>query len=99
MASQPSTHTILISITHGFQARNLLQTDVASRLVQQRCKLIVVSPMAASDEFRAQFREDGIEFVVGDNSGTRLSTFFSVARRYALANPRRNATNNLFNEK
>jgi hypothetical protein len=90
--------TIAVSITHGFQARNLLQTDVAPALLEAGYRLSVLSPAAGDGEFERTFSQAGISFgSVRANAG-RLPAFFATARRYALANPRRNATNNLFNE-
>ena len=90
--------TIAVSITHGFQARNLLQTDVAPALLEAGYRLSVLSPAAADPEFQRTFSQEGISFRPVRAEGGRMPAFFAAARRYALANPRRNATNNLFNE-
>lgn len=90
--------TIAVSITHGFQARNLLQTDVAPALLEAGYQLSVLSPAAADPEFQRTFGLAGMSFRPVSVHAGRLSAFFATARRYALANPRRNATNNLFNE-
>ena len=89
---------IAISITHGFQARNLLQTDVAPTLLADGYRLHIISPAADSPDFRERFGDPRVSFGQAAARPTRLSTFFAQARRYALANPRRNATYNLFNE-
>jgi hypothetical protein len=91
--------TIAISITHGFQARNLLQTDVAPALLEAEYHLSILSPAAADPEFQRTFGQTGMSFRPVSVHPGRLSAFFATARRYALANPRRNATNNLFNER
>jgi hypothetical protein len=90
---------IAVSITHGFQARNLLQTDVAPTLLEAGYQLSVLSPAAADPEFQRTFGQAGMSFRPVSVRAGRLSAFFATARRYALANPRRNATNNLFNER
>jgi hypothetical protein len=90
--------TIAVSITHGFQARNLLQTDVAPALLEAGYQLSVLSPAAADPEFQRTFGLAGMSFRAVSARAGRISRFFATARRYALANPRRNATNNLFNE-
>ncbi len=90
--------TIAISITHGFQARNLLQTDVAPSLLEAGYRLCVLSPAAADEGFQQSFRADGVTLRQVDARAGLSTAFFANARRYALANPRRNATYNLFNE-
>lgn len=90
--------TLAVSITHGFQARNLLQTDVAPALLEAGYQLSVLSPAAADPEFQRTFGQPGMTFRPAKARENRASAFFATARRYALANPRRNATNNLFNE-
>ncbi|MEO7986319.1 MAG: hypothetical protein ABI766_07280 [Gemmatimonadales bacterium] len=90
--------TIAVSITHGFQARNLLQTDVAPALLDAGYQLSVLSPAADDADFQRTFGLPGMTFRPVAASIGRATAFFGTARRYALANPRRNATNNLFNE-
>lgn len=90
---------IAVSITHGFQARNLLQTDVAPILLEAGYQLSVLSPAASDPEFQRTFGLPGVSFRPVTSRAGRVSAFFATARRYALANPRRNATNNLFNER
>jgi len=91
--------TIAVSITHGFQARNLLQTDVAPELLEAGFRLLLLSPAADDPEFQKRFGRPGVGFRRVVATAGRLASFFTVARRYALANPRRNATYNLFNER
>jgi hypothetical protein len=96
-APVPGTN-IYLSITHGFQARNLLQTDVLPLLVHAGYKVTIVSPASGRPEFRRTFEQPGVEFAELEARPGRLAGFFGNVRRYALANPRRNATYNLFNE-
>lgn len=90
--------TICLSITHGFQARNLLQTDVLPRLLDAGYEITVVGPASGRPEFQEAFKRPGVHFAPAAARPGRLATFFGSVRRYALANPRRNATYNLFNE-
>jgi hypothetical protein len=90
--------TICLSITHGFQARNLLQTDVLPRLLDAGYDITVVGPASGRPEFQAAFKRPGVHFAPAAAKPGRLANFFGSVRRYALANPRRNATYNLFNE-
>jgi hypothetical protein len=96
-AAVPGTN-ICLSITHGFQARNLLQTDVLPLLVDAGYRVTIVSPASGRPEFQRTFEHPGVEFAHLEARPGRLAGFFGNVRRYALANPRRNATYNLFNE-
>lgn len=89
---------ISLSITHGFQARNLLQTDVLPLLVAAGYRVTIVSPASGRPEFQRAFQHPGVTFAPLEVEPGRLAGFFGNVRRYALANPRRNATYNLFNE-
>jgi hypothetical protein len=95
----PGGATIAVSITHGFQARNLLQTDVGRRLVAAGYRLAVISPAADDPGFRASVQLPDAAYVAARPRPGRLAAFFGTARRYALANPKRNATYNLFSER
>src|SRR5687768_14813622 len=98
--SAPTPGTgISLSITHGFQARNLLQTDVLPLLVDAGYRVTIVSPASGRPEFQRAFGHPGVSFAALEAQPGRLAGFFGNVRRYALANPRRNATYNLFNEK
>jgi hypothetical protein len=100
LASPPARGAVIaVSITHGFQARNLLQTDVAPRLLEAGYRLLVLSPAGDDAEFRRSVEQPGIAFHRAVARPGRLAGFFGAARRYALASPRRNATYNLFNER
>jgi SAM-dependent methyltransferase len=90
---------ICLSITHGFQARNLLQTDVLPLLLEAGYHVTIIGPASGSAEFQAAFRRPGVRFSEVVAKPGRLADFFGSVRRYALANPKRNATYNLFNEK
>jgi hypothetical protein len=91
--------SICLSITHGFQARNLLQTDVLPLLLKAGYDVTVVGPASGRAEFQEAFKRPGVRFAPATARPGRLANFFGAVRRYALANPRRNATYNLFNEK
>jgi hypothetical protein len=95
----PGGATIAVSITHGFQARNLLQTDVGRMLLAAGYRLAVISPAADDAGFRSSIGLPEASFVAARPHPGRLAAFFSTARRYALANPKRNATYNLFSER
>jgi hypothetical protein len=90
--------TICLSITHGFQARNLLQTDVLPLLLDAGHDVTIVGPASGRPEFQKAFGRAGVRFAPVVATPGRLANFFGSVRRYALANPRRNATYNLFNE-
>jgi hypothetical protein len=90
--------TICLSITHGFQARNLLQTDVLPLLLEAGYTVTIIGPASGRAEFRDAFQRPGVCFAEVVAQPGRLANFFASVRRYALANPRRNATYNLFNE-
>lgn len=89
---------ICLSITHGFQARNLLQTDVLPFLLNEGYEVTVIGPASGRPEFQEAFKRPGVHFAHAAANPGRLANFFGSVRRYALANPRRNATYNLFNE-
>lgn len=97
-ASAEPRQNICLSITHGFQARNLLQTDVLPVLLEGGYEVTVIGPASGRPEFQEAFRQPGVRFAPGVAKPGRLANFFGTVRRYALANPRRNATYNLFNE-
>ena len=91
--------TIVFSITHGFQARNLLQTDVARLLLEAGYQLLIVSPAADDAAFRDSLGlPSAARYVAAHATPGWLANLFAMVRRYALANPRLNATYNLFNE-
>jgi hypothetical protein len=89
---------VCLSITHGFQARNLLQTDVLPLLLEAGYEVTIIGPASGRAEFQRAFQKPGVHFSQVAAKPGRLSNFFGAVRRYALANPQRNATYNLFNE-
>lgn len=98
IGSAASRSTICLSITHGFQARNLLQTDVLPLLLDAGYEVTVIGPASGRPEFQEAFKRSGVHFAPAAAKPGRMANFFGSVRRYALANPRRNATYNLFNE-
>jgi hypothetical protein len=58
----------------------------------------IISPAGDRPEFQEAFGRPGVSFARAAADPSGLANFFRSVRRYALANPRRNATYNLFNE-
>ncbi|MDJ0837215.1 MAG: hypothetical protein QNK37_11910 [Acidobacteriota bacterium] len=79
--------TVLFNITHGFQARMLLRTPIAERLIAEGCRIIVVSPNAAEPYFRQEFEKDGFHLELMPHKFSKLEGFLIKTRQYLLMNP------------
>ena len=88
------TKTLLFNITHGFQARMLLRTSIAERLIEMGCRIVVVSPNAAEPYFRQEFEREGFQLELMPQKLTKLEGFLIKTRQYLLMKPSLGATLN-----
>jgi hypothetical protein len=89
---------ILFNITHGFQARMLLRTDIAQQLLSAGCQLVVVAPNADEDYFRSEFTHPQITLIKSPGKFSRVESYLINLRQYFLMNPSLGATLNHKNE-
>src|SRR4051812_34228307 len=90
---------ILLTITHGFQARMLLRSSVSENLLAAGAELIVLSPNADEPYFRQEFDRPGITLEKLAGRFSRLETNMINMRQYLLMNPSLGATLNYKNER
>lgn len=90
---------ILLNITHGFQARMLLRTEISERLLEAGAELIVVAPNADEDYFRREFERPGITLEKTPQRYTKPEKAVVSTRAYFLMNPRLGETLNFKRER
>ena len=78
---------ILFNISHGFQARMLLRTQIAATLIDAGCELLVVSPNADEPYFKAEFDRPGYTLVPMPERESYLESLVIKWRQYLLMNP------------
>ena len=78
---------ILLNITHGFQARMLLRTEISERLRELDAELIVVAPNANEAYFRDEFDRPGFILELAPRTHSRIEKVVSGMRAYFLMNP------------
>lgn len=91
--------TVFLSITHGFQARDLLQSDVFRVLTQHGVRTVILTPNHDDERFRARFGGPAVEFAPLVMKVGRLEEACATFRRYVLSNHKLNRTVNALNEK
>jgi hypothetical protein len=91
--------TIFLSITHGFQARDLLRTDVFASLREHGVQVVVLTPNHRDEYFVREFGRPGVLFEPLDLSTSRLEKALASFRRFVLANVKLNQTINALNER
>ena len=79
--------TIMLNITHGFQARMLLRSGIEERLVERGCKMVVVSPNGDEPYFRDEFRARGFEVETISTEYSLVEKAVTNTRSYFLMNP------------
>lgn len=89
---------ILFNITHGFQARMLLRSQIRERLLQAGSQLIVVAPNANEPYFRAEFDHPQITLCGSPGKYSRVESYLINLRQYFLMNPSLGGTLNQKNE-
>lgn len=91
--------TVFLSITHGFQARDLLQSDVFAELRAHGVRTVILTPNHDDERFRAQFGGPSVVFAPLVTTVGRAEAAFAAFRRYALSHHKLNRTVNALNEK
>ena len=86
--------TILLNITHGFQARMLLRSQIADALLQAGTRLIVCSPNAEEEYFANEFDHPQICLEKMPTKTSSWESRLSTWRQYLLMNPALGATLN-----
>lgn len=89
---------ILFNITHGFQARMLLRSQISERLLQAGAQLIVVAPNAKETYFQREFAHPQITLCESPGKYSRVETYLINLRQYFLMNPSLGGTLNQKNE-
>ena len=85
---------ILINITHGYQARMILRSQVAQTLLDCGSHIVVVSPNAQEEYFRNEFSHSQITLELMPTRTSTWETRLSAWRQYLLMNPALGATLN-----
>jgi hypothetical protein len=91
--------TIFLSITHGFQARDLLRTDVLTVLQSHGVRVVVLTPNHEDEYFTREFGGPGVCFEPLFMGSSRLEQALGAFRRFVLANFRLNQTIHALNER
>ena len=91
--------TIFLSISHGFQARDLLRTDVFRVLRNNGVQIVILTPNANDQYFVREFAGPGVFLERLFMNTTRLEDRMAGFRRYVLANLRLNRTIHALNER
>ena len=91
--------TLFLSITHGFQARDLLRTAVLPELLASGVHVVILTPNSQDEYFRREFAHPNISIEPLSLDASRLELAMAAFRRYALANLRLNRTINALTER
>jgi len=98
MTATPGGPTILLNITHGFQARMLLRSRISEVLQANGAHLVVCSPSSDEPAFRAEFEGGRATLVRTPERFSRVESKLINLRQYLLMNPSLGATLNHKNE-
>jgi hypothetical protein len=90
--------TIVLNITHGFQARMLLRSTIASELLRRNVRLVVLAPNAQEEYFRRECEDAGISLELTPRRSSRVENYLAGIRQYLLMNPALGETLNYKNE-
>jgi hypothetical protein len=91
--------TLLISITHGFQARDLLRTDVYRLIRLAGVRVVIATPNYKDEYFVCEFGGPNVSFERLDTTVGRFEAVLGAFRRYVLASFKLNQTINALNER
>ena len=91
--------TVFLSITHGFQARDLLRTDVLAVLRSHDVHVVVLTPNYEDEYFRREFGGPGVSFEPLHMEAGRIEQAMGAFRRYVLASFKLNQTIHALNER
>jgi hypothetical protein len=89
---------ILFNITHGFQARMLLRSQISEQLLAAGTELIIVAPNANEPYFRQEFQHPQITLCESQGQFSRIESYLINLRQYFLMNPSLGGTLNQKNE-
>lgn len=78
---------ILMNITHGFQARMLLRTNIRTRLLSKGARIVIVTESADESYFQGEFANDRTELVKANVRISRVESAVVKLRQYFLMNP------------
>jgi hypothetical protein len=90
--------TLLFNITHGFQARMLLRSEIAENLLARGARLVIVSGAAREPYFVNEFSHPQISLEEMPEKFSKLESTLINLRQYFLMNPSLGATLNHKNE-
>ncbi len=85
---------VWFNITHGFQARMLLRSEIAERMLAAGVRLIISSPNADEEYFRREFSHPLIDLVRMPYQFRKLEHQMLNVRQYVLMNPKLGETLN-----
>lgn len=89
---------IVFNITHGFQARMLLRSGIAARLISRGSKIIIISKNFDEEYFKKEFSDPRFVLEKMPIKISRTESILVNFRQYLLMNPTLGATLNLKNE-
>lgn len=93
-----ATPRILFNITHGFQARMLLRSQISDTLLARGARLIIVAPNSDEPYFQQEFDHPQITLEPMPRQAGRVEALMANLRQYFLMNPSLGATLNHKNE-
>lgn len=82
------------NITHGFQARMLLRSEISQHLLAAGVRLIICSPNADEEYFQREFAHRTIDLVRMPHQFSKLEHQMLNVRQYVLRNPKLGETLN-----
>ncbi len=91
--------TLFLSITHGFQARDLLRTDVLRTVLAEGVKVVILTPNHRDPYFVREFNHPNVTLEPLHTEVGRLEAGMGAFRRYVLASFKLNRTLNALNER
>jgi hypothetical protein len=79
--------TIFLNITHGFQARMLLRSEIARTLLARGARLVVCSPNSGEEYFQRELNHPQITLVPMPQRISRWEARLAAIRQTVLMNP------------
>ncbi len=83
---------ILMNITHGYQARMLLRTEISERVREAGCELLVLSPNATESYLQQELSAPGYILEQMPLRYSKVEKAVASTRAYVLMNPDLGAT-------
>ena len=77
-------NTIFLVIEHGFQAKNILRTNIFDQLKNSNFQIVILSPVKQNKEFKLEFSGKNIHHEFYNYDQYSKSRIFSIFHRINL---------------